>query len=411
MNTTNNHTLDVSESVKWIGILDYDIVTFDVVMETKYGTTYNSWFIDADKKTIIETSKEKFWDTYQQKIRGLVNPEEIEYIVINHTEPDHSGNIRNLLNIAPNAKVVGSGNAIRYLKDMIGPVFPHIVVKHGQTLDLGNKTLQFIGAPNLHWPDSMFTYLKEDKIMFTCDAFGSHFCHEEMFDDKVGNFDDAFKYYFDVILKPFSKFMLKAIERIEPFDINIICPGHGPILRTNWKKYVALSKQFADEALKRPVIPQVFIPYVSAYHKTGLIAEKIAEGVQQSGKIDVEVMDIETACLGEVDERIGRCSGLIVGSPTINQNILLPIYKLFAVINPLRDKGKLAGAFGSYGWSGENKELIETNLSNLKLNVFDDGIFVKFSPDAEDEQKCINYGKAFGEELLKAHEQGLVGND
>jgi len=396
------HILDVSESVKWIGILDYDIVTFDVVMETKYGTTYNSYFIDADKKTIVETCKEKYWETYEEKIRAVVNPEEIEYIVLNHTEPDHSGNVRNLLNIAPNATVVGSTNAIRYLKDMIGPEFPHQVIKHGQQLDLGNKTLQFIGAPNLHWPDSMFSYLKEENVLFTCDAFGCHFCHEEMFDDKVGNIDDAFKYYFDVILKPFSKFMLKAIEKIKDLEINTICPGHGPILRKDWKKWVETSRQYSEEAMNRPSIPQVYIPYVSAYHKTGLIAEKIAEGVRLSGDIDVEVMDVETVPLGEIDERIGRSSGVLVGSPTINQNILLPIYKLFAVVNPLRDKGKLAAAFGSYGWSGENKGMIETNLSNLKLKIFDEGVFVKFSPDADDEQMCIDYGKAFGEELLKA---------
>jgi flavorubredoxin len=404
MNKNKTHVINVSKSVKWIGILDYDIVTFDVVMETKYGTTYNSYFIDADKKTIVETSKEKYWATYEQKIRAVVNPEEIEYIVLNHTEPDHSGNLRNLLNIAPNATVVASGNAIRYLKDMIGPEFPHMVIKHGQTLDLGNKTLQFVGAPNLHWPDSMFTYLKEENILFTCDAFGCHFCHEEMFDDKVGDFDDAFKYYFDVILKPFGKFMLKAIERIKDLEIKIICPGHGPMLRKDWKKWVEVSRQYSEESLKRPKKPQVYIPYVSAYHKTGLIAEKIAEGVKQAGDIDVEVMDVETTPLGEVDEKIGRSSGVLVGSPTINQNILLPIYKLFAVVNPLRDKGKLAAAFGSYGWSGENKDLIEANLKNLKLKIFDEGIFVKFSPNAEDEQKCIDYGKAFGEEILKSSE-------
>ncbi|MCK5206752.1 MAG: MBL fold metallo-hydrolase, partial [Cyclobacteriaceae bacterium] len=195
--------LDVTNDVKWIGILDYDIVTFDVVMETKYGTTYNSYFINADKKTIVETSKEKFWDVYYELIKKVVNPEEIEYIIVNHTEPDHTGNLRNLLELAPNATVVGSGNAIRYLKDLMGSDFKHMVVKDGHTLDLGNKTLKFIGAPNLHWPDSIYTYLEEDKLLFTCDSFGSHFCHEEMFDDKVGNIDDAFKYYYDVILKPF----------------------------------------------------------------------------------------------------------------------------------------------------------------------------------------------------------------
>ncbi|GAB4326986.1 MAG: FprA family A-type flavoprotein [Bacteroidales bacterium] len=396
------YVADVSPSVKWIGALDYDIVTFDVVMETKYGTTYNSYFIDAEKKVIVDTVKERFWEEYLAKVRSVVNPEEIEYIVVNHTEPDHSGSLRHLLNIAPNAKVVGSGNAIRYLKDMIGSEFPHMVVKPGQKLDLGNMSLGIIGAPNLHWPDTIYSYLEEEKILFSCDSFGCHFCHEALFDDKVGNFDDAFRYYFDVILKPFGKFMLKAIERISEKEIDIICPGHGPILRSNWKKYVDLSEEWSREAMKYPDRHRVFIPYVSAYHKTGLLAEKIAEGIRMAGDIDVLVQDIESTPLGELDEQVSRSSGIIIGSPTINQNILLPVYKLFAVINPLRDKGKLAGAFGSYGWSGENRQMIETNLSNLKLRIFREGVFVKFTPNREEEEVSIEWGKAFGEELLKS---------
>ncbi len=397
----DNRVIDITRNVKWIGVLDYDIVTFDVVMETEYGTTYNSYFIDAEKKTIIDTVKETFWESYLEKLKQVTDPREIEYIVVNHTEPDHSGNLRNLLTIAPNAVIVGSGNAIRYLKDIIGSDFPHLIIKDGQTLDLGNKTLRFIGAPNLHWPDTIYTWLPEDKVLFTCDSFGSHFCHEEMFDDKVGNFDNAFKYYFDVILKPFSKFMVKAIEKIRPLEIDTICPGHGPLLRSDWKKYVDLSEQYAEEALHYPEKDRVYIPYVSAYHKTGIIAEKIAEGIKLAGDIEVDLQDIEKVPIGELDEKVMRSSAIIVGSPTINQNILLPVYKLFATINPLRDKGKLAGSFGSFGWSGENKAMIESNLTNLKLNYFGEGIFVKFTPSAEEIDNCIAYGKAFGEALLK----------
>lgn len=397
----DNKILDITKDVKWVGVMDYDIVTFDVVMETKFGTTYNSYFINADKKTIVETSKEKFWDVYYEKIKRVVDPKEIEYIIVDHTEPDHSGNLKNLLEVAPNATVVGSGNAIRYLKDLMGMDFPNLVVKDGHTLDLGNKTLQFIGAPNLHWPDSIYSYLVEDKVLFTCDSFGSHFCHEEMFDDKVGDFDDAFRYYFDVILKPFSKFMLKAIEKIRPLDIHTICTGHGPILRSNWKKYVDLSEEYAQNALKLPECQRVFIPYVSAYHKTGIIAESIAKGIRQSGDILVDVIDIENTPIGELDAKVSNSTGVIVGCPTINQNILLPIYKLFAVLSPIRDKGKLTGGFGSYGWSGEGKELIKSNLSNLKLKYFEEGVFVKFSPSDEQIEEAINYGIAFGKELLK----------
>lgn len=396
-------TLDVTADVKWIGVLDPDLVTFDVVMETKYGTTYNSYFIDAEKKAIVETTKEKFWEEYLMKIDELCNPEEIEYIILNHTEPDHSGNVKNMLRVAPNATVVGTGNAIRYLKDLMGMDFKHLIVKDGHTLDLGNKTLRFISAPNLHWPDTMYTWLEEDKVLFTCDSFGAHFCDDAMFEDKIERmeeYDYSFKYYFDVILKPYSKFMLKAIEKINGLDIGIIATGHGPILRKNWKRYVDLSKRYAEEALAQPEKPRVFIPYVSAYQKTGMIAELIGEGIRQAGDIEVDVADIEMAPLGELEEKVTHASAYIIGSPTINQNILLPVYKIFALINPIRDKGKPAASFGSYGWSGEAREMIKSNLENLKLKVFDEGVFVKFTPNEEESAKAIEFGKAFGKELL-----------
>ena len=398
---TDNQVLDVTADVKWIGILDHDIVTFDVVMETKYGTTYNSYFINAGKKAIIETTKLRFWNTYEQKIRQVCNPAEIEYIILDHTEPDHSGNLANLLRIAPDATVVGSGNALRYLKDMFGTEFKSMQVKDGDTLSLGNKTLRFYNAPNLHWPDSIYTYLEEDKVLFTCDSFGAHYCSEAMFDDLVDNYDDAFNYYFDVILKPFSKFMLKAIEKIKPLEISVICTGHGPILRKNWKRYVDMSEKRALAALENPVKNRVFIAYVSAYHNTGDLANFIADGIKQAGNIDVEVMDIEKASLGSIDEQLAKSSGILLGSPTINQNILLQIYQVFALINPIRDRGKLAAAFGSYGWSGEGASLIESNFSNLKLKLFDENLFIKFSPDTSEEEKARSFGLKFGKAMAE----------
>jgi NADH oxidase (H2O-forming) len=400
----NKKILDVANDVKWIGVFDRDLVTFDVVMETKYGTTYNSYFINADKKAIVETTKENFWDDYINKIKALTAPEDIEYIIMNHTEPDHSGNLKNLLQLAPNATVVGTGNAIRYLKELMGIEFNHLIVKDGHTLSLGNKTLRFIGAPNLHWPDTMYTYLEEDKVLFTCDSFGAHFCDDNMFEEMIERreeYDYSFKYYFDVILKPYSKFMLKAIEKIQGLAIDIIATGHGPILKENRQKYVKISRQYAEEALKTPEKPKVFIPYVSAYKKTEKVAEMIAEGIRQAGDIDVEALDIEMTSIGDLEEKISHASAYIIGSPTINQNILLPVYKCFALINPIRDKGKLAAAFGSYGWSGEAGQMIKTNLENLKLKVFDDGIFVRFSPNEDDEMNAVAFGKAFGRELLE----------
>jgi flavorubredoxin len=402
MSDKNNMILEVKPLVKWIGILDFDIRTFDIVMNTEYGTTYNSYFINAEKKTIIETVKEKFSDVYLEKLRKIVDPADIQYIVLDHTEPDHSGSLAALLEIAKNATVVGSGNAIRYLSDIVNKPFKSLIVKEGDSLDLGNRTLKFISAPNLHWPDSIFTYLVEDKLLFTCDSFGAHFCKSEMFDDLTGDYHDAFKYYFDVILKPFSKFMLKAIEKIRPLEIDMICTGHGPILRTNWKEIVDLSEKYALEYLsltsERAEI-NVLIAYVSAYGYTKQMAEYIARGIRTYDNIQVEIVDIENILLGDLDSKLTISDALLVGSPTINQNTLLPVYKLFSLVNPLRDKGKMAGTFGSFGWSGEAPKIILENLGNLKLRIFEEPGGYKFAPGTEKEAALVEYGRKFASQL------------
>lgn len=398
----DDRIIPVSNRVKWIGILDYDIETFDIVMKTEYGTTYNSYFIDAEKKTIIETSKESFRDTYLDKVKRVCDPAEIEYIIFNHTEPDHSGNLVNLLDIAPRATVVGSGQALNYLTEITGRQFKSLKVKDGDSLDLGNMTLRFIGAPNLHWPDTMYTYLEEEKILFTCDSFGAHFCHDELFDDLVGDYEDSFRYYFDVILKPFSKFMLKAIEKIKPLEIDIIATGHGPVLRSNWKKRIEQSEEWSREYLaETEANKRVMIAYVSAYGYTGEMAEKIRLGLSGYKDLKIELVDIENMLTGDIEAHMVSADALLVGSPTINQNTLLPVYRLFSVINPIRDKGKPAAAFGSYGWSGEAVKIIEENLKNLKLNMVTEGLAAKFYPNNDKADQFIRFGKEFGKLVLE----------
>jgi len=398
----DNRIIDLTPDVKWIGVLDYDIRTFDIVMHTDHGTTYNSYFINAEKKTVIETSKEKFSETYIRKLMRVTDPAEIAYIVLDHTEPDHSGAMRQLLDLAPSAVVVGSGNAIRYLADIVNRPFQSLVVKDGDTLDLGTKTLKFISAPNLHWPDSIYTWLVEDRILFTCDSFGAHYCHEEMFDDLVGDFSEDFRYYFDVILKPYSRFMVKAIGKIRPLDISMIATGHGPILRSRWRESVDETLTLAQDYLKLTAEKEqkrLLITYVSAYGYTREMAELIARGASAVENVEVELMDIEMADVGEMDSKLTIADGIIVGSPTINQNTLLPVYKLMAMVSPLRDKGKLAGSFGSYGWSGEAPTLIAAMLGNLKLKLFGEPAAYKFIPESDKEQPLLEYGEHFARAL------------
>ena len=393
----------ITDSVYWTGILDEDIVTFDIVMETAFGTTYNSYLIQAEKKALIDTAKATFSEQYLNNLRSLTSLEDIQYVICNHTEPDHSGSLAALLEINPDLIVVGSGQALNYLSEMIDKPFEKMKVKDGDQLSLGNKTLTFIGAANLHWPDSIYTYLEEDRLLFTCDSFGAHFCDERLFDDQVGDYTEAFTYYFDVILKPYSRFMLKAIEKIEPLEIDTICPGHGPVLRSTWKEKVELSKKLSQEYIEAcgSTSNRVLITYVSAYGYTKEMAQIIAKGITKAGDIETDVVDIEHIALGDLEEKIVRSAGILIGSPTINRNTLLPVYRMFAVINPLRDRGKPAAAFGSYGWSGEAVQLIEEHMKNLKLEVVQQGLATKFYPDKSQTAELELFGENFGREFLE----------
>ena len=403
----NSNILKIKENIYWIGILDSELRTFDIIMETKYGTTYNSYFINADKKAVVETAKEKFWDTYKAKIEQVCNPSEINYIIVDHTEPDHAGSIKRLLEIAPNAVVVGSNSAIKFLENQIGESFQYQIVKEGDIIDLGNKKLRIINAPNLHWPDSIYTYLEEDKLLFTCDSFGAHFCHEAMFDDLAGNYDDAFTYYYDMILKPFSRFFLTAIDKIRSLDIDMICPGHGPILRSHWKRMVDISEQYSKAYIDNyPIKNRILVVYVSAYGFTKTLAEKISEGLQSYKELDIDLCDIEKMDAATLSDKIAKANGYLLGSPTINQNMLPQLYTCLSMMYPVRDKNKLAGCFGSYGWTGEAKDILISNFNALKLNYLGKAMFVKFKPQPRDFHEFINYGKEFGEKFIEINQIG-----
>ena len=404
MSGIDDRIIDVTGDVKWIGILDYDIRTFDIVMHTDFGTTYNSYLINADKKAIVEVVKEKFSETYLRKLRSVIDPEEIQYIILDHTEPDHSGSLRLLLELAPSAIVVGSGNAIRYLEDIINVPFRALVVKDGDTLNLGNKTLRFFSAPNLHWPDSMLTLLVEDKVLFSCDIFGAHYCSPEMYSVFDEKYTESFKYYFNIIMRPFSRFMLKAIEKVKPLELDFICPGHGPIHKENINKAIELSEKLADhymQIVSEKSKMNILITYISAYGYTKEAAHIIAEGIIETKDITVDITDIENISLEELETKLIMSDGLLVGSPTINQNTLLPVYKLLALINPIRDKGKLGGAFGSYGWSGESPNIILENLRLLKLKIFEETAAFKFSSDNIKKENLRQFGRNFAQRYIQ----------
>ncbi len=399
--------LNVKEDMYWVGALDYKLRVFDIIMRTPYGTTYNSYVIKGSEKTaIFETVKEEFFDEYIERLESLnVDIKNIDYIIVSHTEPDHAGSIGKILDLAPKAKVIASPMAIRFIKGIINRDFESIPACDGKSISLGNKTLKFLSVPQLHWPDTIYTYVEEDKALITCDSFGSHYCFDKMFDDLIENKEDyniALKHYFDCIMAPFKSYILKAIDKIKDLDIDIICPGHGPILRENPMKVVELYKKWSTPEPEKD-IKKVTVSYVSAYGYTKMIAEAIISGIQDGNckKIEANLYNITEVEEEKLLKEITESDAILFGSPTILAELLEPVRELLGKLNPVIHGGKIAGAFGSYGWSGEAVPRMDMRLKELKMKMPVESLKVNFRPSDEELKKAFEYGKCIANAVLK----------
>jgi len=398
------NTLSLKDGVTYIGVQDHYLRVFDIIMYTEFGTSYNSYLVQGSEKTaIIETVKLKFIDEYIKKIKSLTDLDKIDYIVVNHTEPDHVGSIEKLLKLMPNVTIVGSAPALKFLKNIVNTEFKSILTVLVDQIDLGGKTLKFIPAPFLHWPDSIYTYLEEDKILFSCDSFGAHYAHDPVLLSTVKNLDDynkALRYYFDMIFGPFKQHMLNAIDKIENLDIDIIATGHGPILDENPMDTVATCKEWSTETnpnSKKTII----VPYVSAYGYTRAMAEEIKRTIESeySKDLDINIFDMVEESKEDVLDRIYWADGILFGSPTINSDALPPIWDILISLNPIVHGKKYASAFGSYGWSGEAVKNIEARLKQLRFKVIP-GLKIEFKPNQDDLSKVTEFAREFATDLL-----------
>ena len=401
-------TLKLMDNLYWNGVLDPELRVFDIIMNTEFGTTYNSYFLRGTEKTaVIETAKAKFWDDYKASVQELVGPGELDYIIVNHTEPDHAGSVKNLLELYPRAVVVGTSTAIDFLKEIINCDFNSMAVGDGDTLDLGRKTLNFMVLPQLHWPDTMYTYLEENKVLFTCDSFGSHYSHEGILRSKVTDTEGylrATKYYFDNIIGPFAvPFMADALDRIKDLDIRMICTGHGPVLDSHLDEIFDLYHQWCARPEERER-KLVVVPYVSSYGYTAQLAERIAAGVADAGPIDVHTYDMVTTEAGPVVAEMAKADGLLFGSPTILGEALKPIWDLTLSLFPPVHGGKHASAFGSYGWSGEAVPHLLDRLRQLHCKVEDEGFRVRLLPSDNQLLDAYEFGYRFGCSVLRKKE-------
>lgn len=398
-------SVKVTDSIYSVGILNPNMRVFDIVMETEYGTSYNAYILKGSEKTVlIETCHKRYFKHFIENVSEVADVSKIDYIVLNHNEPDHSGALAQLMDYAPNATIVVSQAGALYLKNITNRTDLKVqVVKHGDSIDIGGKTMQFINAPFLHWPDSMFTWVPEEKTLFSCDFLGTHYCEPYMFDYNMAyerKYEAALKNYYDAIFAPFKPYVLAGLEKIRDLDIERACTSHGPILtKGNYlsyamEKYAEWSQPHKNAAALIPVF------YTTAYGNTGLLADALRKGILEA-KPDAqcETYDIIEHDMAKLGELINKSDAFAIGSPTINGDAVPPTWILLAHVEAVNNRKKPALVFGSYGWSGEAVPAVTARLQGLRMNVFGEGLKTCFVPTDADLQEAQALGKAFAESL------------
>lgn len=397
---------ELVKDVYSVGVLNPNLRVFDIVMTTDYGTSYNSYIVKgAEKTALIDCVHKDYLDAFLANIKGIANVTKIDYLIMNHNEPDHSGAIEKLLELMPDLTIIASGAGALYLKNITNKKDLNVKsVKDGDTLDLGGKTLKFINAPFLHWPDSMFTYVLEDNVLFSCDYLGCHYCEPEVLDTAVSykdNYDKSFLGYYEAIFSPFKPYVMKGYEKIKDLEIDFVCPSHGPVLTKNGlideciKKYIEWSTPVIREEKLIPIF------YCSAYGNTAMIANQIASGIKEVfPSAEVDTYDIINHDMGKLGKLLNESDAFLIGSPTLNRDAVAPVYVLLSHTDAMNLQKRPVALFGSYGWSGEAVDNMKSRLSCLKTKIYDKDFKVTFVPTSEDLENAKEFGKTFANSLL-----------
>ena len=383
--------IKLSDNVYWVGVKDPDLKVFDIIMPLNHGTTYNSYLIKGEKTALIDTVKLSFSDEFFTNIEEVVPADRIDYLIINHTEPDHSGSFSELLKRNPDIQLICAAPAVPFVKNVLNTDANLTGIKDNHELDLGGKKLVFRMTPYMHWPDTMMEYLPEDRILFSCDGFASHLCSERMFDDEVTeDLDHEFWYYFDAIMRPFTGYIRRNLPKLDEFEINMIGASHGPILRRNPRGYIEKYKEWTVD--KTEDKNQVTLFFASNYGNTEKIARAMAANLEREG-FSVPVIDITATDSDQAKEYIEASIGVVIGTPTFNGDAVKPVWDLVSNFSAVYSIGKKAAVFGSYGWGGEGVKMVAERLSGLKLKVFEENFRVRLVPSDEEmadlERYCI----------------------
>ena len=388
----------IQDDIFWVGAKHADLEIFDELFPTHNGTTYNSYIVKGgDKTALIDTVKEPFTEEFFAKVEAAVGLDQIDLVVVSHTEPDHSGALKHLLEKRPDLPVYCTRPAQNFLTQLLNAPFNAQVVNDGDELDLGGgKTLRFLLAPYLHWPDTMFTYLVEDGVLFPCDAFGAHYCPRELFDDQIPDFSQDFHFYFDCIMRPFKDKVRDAVAKVDALELKLICPSHGPIRRADPAAVVNSYRRWSA-APPESDKPRALMLTFSSHGKTHSMAAVIKEEMTEQG---FNVVELKLCSLRDSDLRdeLELADVVLVGASTINRDAPPQVWHALSLFSLVTPKAKIAAVFGSFGWSGEAVKLIEERLKGLRFKLPVAAQTLRFSPTEENFNDCREFAK-----LVSAH--------
>ena len=390
---------EVADGIFNVGVKDWNLRDFHGY-STEAGTTYNAFLIIDDKVTLIDSVKKDFAGHLMYNISQIIDPKKIDMVVCNHAEMDHSGSLPYVMHLIGEEKpLYCSSMCEKSLKLHFNRDWNFHVVKSGEELSIGKRTLSFLETRMLHWPDSMFTYVKEDKILFSSDAFGQHYAGPENYDDEIGEkiMPHAKKYFANILLL-YSKKITKLLKDVKDMglEINTICPDHGIIWR---KDPGAIINEYAKWSAQEPE-QKALIIYDTMWQSTELMADIITEGIASEG-IYVKPKHLKFSHRSDIMTDVLDAKAIIVGSPTINNNLYPSIADILAYMKGLKPQNKIAAAFGSYGWSGESIKYINQELEKMKFDIIDPGLKIQYVPDQDGLRACYEFGKKIAKAIIE----------
>ncbi|GBF82907.1 diflavin flavoprotein [Aphanothece sacrum] len=387
---------EIAEKTTVIRSLDWDRDRFDIEFDLTNGTTYNSFLIQGEKTALVDTSHQKFESLYLEALTNLIDFSTLDYLIISHTEPDHSGLVKNVLSLAPQVTIVGSKVAIQFLENMVHQSFNSLIVKSGETLDLGNgHELEFVSAPNLHWPDTIFTYDKKTHILYTCDVFGMHYCDDYLYDEEPDLLTEDFQYYYDCLMGPNARSVLAALKRIQNLDIQTVATGHGPLLHHHIPQWLNSYQQWSQEQAKTDNLVVVF--YSEDYGYSEQIGRDIAQGLLKTG-VTVDLVNLSETDPHEAREFVHEAKGLVIGMPS--QHNAIAQTALSTILAAVHGKQAI-GLFESGGGEDEPIYPLRNKFQEIGLTEAFSPILIKNAPTATTEKLAEEAGTDLGQWLTR----------